>query len=60
MYRKALTSGSLSTHGFFGQKTSHPPLYFFSVYWNDFSVAHEISAKLASSASVVLKMPLTW
>ena len=33
---------------------------FFSVYCNDFSVAHEISAKLASSASVVLKMPLTW
>ena len=27
MYRKALTSDSLSTHGFFGRKTSHPPLY---------------------------------
>ena len=27
MYRKALTSDSLSTHGFFWAKTSHPLLY---------------------------------
>ena len=27
MCRKTLTGDSLSKHGFFGAKTSHPPLY---------------------------------
>ena len=38
MHRKALTSDSLSTHGFFWAKTSHPPLYrvvFDAVYCTD-------------------------